>query len=85
MFAVLGGTVDAKAYDLDIKGATKSTVLSISLDEMPNRSIASNDDTLEITLSLDKKDKNYQEYVAAKSTGIITINGEKNDFLLKVP
>ncbi|NMA01333.1 MAG: hypothetical protein GX923_02045 [Clostridia bacterium] len=80
MFAVLGGTVDAKAYDLDIKGATKSTVLSISLDEMPNRSIASNDDTLEITLSLDKKDKNYQEYVAAKSTGIITINGEKNDF-----
>lgn len=80
LFAVLGGSVDARDYALEIKSTTKSTVLPINLDEMPNKSIASKDDTLEITLSLDKKHKDSKEYIAAKSTGIITINGEENDF-----
>lgn len=76
-------TFATESYELNVgtKQLPSTATLSINLNDMPDKSYASSNDSLEISVTL-KKNPEFQEgYVDAKSTGVVTINGKKNAFV----
>lgn len=54
--------------------------LPINLDNMPNKTVASANDSLDISMTLSKKSDWPNDWVDAESVGTIVINGKENHF-----